>query len=272
MGHHAYTRVGGNWTDSVDTLTAADLESFEAKIFKSINGDDGGTWAPAGTLVIGGAGVDLQGANHVLSGTLTVDGDIQLDGVLEVGSGLGSVTFGGTTGRPLLGSRSLTRVCPLSFGVSPGADWANWAVIGPTSGGSAAGGVQYSQTTAAVAMFRLDALPNGATLNSVVVNVIGNVTGGAPGTMPTLKAWKVHTQTGACTQLGATTTDVYVDEATFEASHVMSVAGLSEVVDRTAYDYLIEVTPASGANVNPGFSIFAPRVTFTTTQMDDGAA
>ncbi len=109
MAHHSYTRVGGNWTDGVDTLTAADLEDFEQKIFESINGDEGGTWAPSGTVVIGGSGVDLQGANHVLSGTLTVDGDIQLDGVLEVGSGLGSITFGGTAGRPLLGSRLLYR-------------------------------------------------------------------------------------------------------------------------------------------------------------------
>lgn len=260
MGHHAYTRVGGNWTDSVDTLTAADLESFEAKIFKSINGDDGGTWAPAGTLVIGGAGVDLQGANHVLSGTLTVDGDIQLDGVLEVGSGLGSVTFGGTTGRPLLGSRQLHRT---SWNVVA-AD-ANWGI--------SVGAVVASNTSVNYAQMVLDHLPHGSSLNEVWMYVDGVLSGAIlPTSMPTLEVWKVNVATGAATQIGTTATDGSGDQATFEAPHLLRVFGLTETIDRQGFVYYARVSSPNGGNTLAGFTAYAPTSYFTVTQMDDGAA
>lgn len=70
MAHFDYTRTGGIWvTAPPNPLLAAELADFDLKIFKSINGDDGGSWAPAAAIAIGGAGLALGGSNHqVLSG------------------------------------------------------------------------------------------------------------------------------------------------------------------------------------------------------------
>ena len=60
-------------------VTDAEFWSFDEDSFKSINGDDGGAWAPGAAIDIGGAGLLLSGANHALSGTLSVTGTIQSD-------------------------------------------------------------------------------------------------------------------------------------------------------------------------------------------------
>lgn len=57
MAHFTYTKPSGNWTDGVDTITEASLESFEQKMFKSINGDEGGTWSPSSEIEILGSGL-----------------------------------------------------------------------------------------------------------------------------------------------------------------------------------------------------------------------
>lgn len=261
MAHHSYTRVGGNWTDGVDTLTAADLEDFEQKIFESINGDEGGTWAPSGTVVIGGSGVDLQGANHVLSGTLTVDGDIQLDGILDVGSGLGSITFSGATGRPLLGSRLLYRTSFSPFFQ----DNTKWVTD--------AGKLICAVVTNEVGALMLDHLPHGSSLLEVNVRVAGVLSGATmPTTMPTLQIWKRHVTSGTVTQIGTTTTDATANQAAFEAIHLLTVTGFSETIDRANYVYYALLSSPAGGNTAVGFYALPPVSSFGVTQMDDGAA
>lgn len=44
-------------TDGVSTLDSAKLVQLDQGQFKSINGDDGGTWAPSASVQVGGAGL-----------------------------------------------------------------------------------------------------------------------------------------------------------------------------------------------------------------------
>lgn len=61
MSHFNYTKPAGVWTDGVDNLDATALASFEAKMFKAVNGDEGGSWAPSSAIAIGGSGLEVSG-------------------------------------------------------------------------------------------------------------------------------------------------------------------------------------------------------------------
>lgn len=60
MAHN--TRIRPNlaaW--SPGPVSAAEFDALDQGQFESINGDDGGVWAPASTIVIGGSGVQMTG-------------------------------------------------------------------------------------------------------------------------------------------------------------------------------------------------------------------
>jgi len=83
MAHSSYIRGSlGAW-GIASALTPAELWAFDQAQYKAINGDDGGTWAPSAAITIGGSGLALSGANHSVSGTLTVSSG----GFLTVASG-----------------------------------------------------------------------------------------------------------------------------------------------------------------------------------------
>lgn len=71
MSHNSYTRP--TWVSGTD-LFAAEMADLDAKTFKAINGDDGGTWAPSSAITIGGAGLTarLVSSNYVDAGTLGI--------------------------------------------------------------------------------------------------------------------------------------------------------------------------------------------------------
>lgn len=78
MAHNAYIRNGvgsGAW---VTVVTDDEFELFDARQFQSINGDLGGTWAPSSPIVIGGSGIDIEGAFVVNAGTAdaVIGGDL----------------------------------------------------------------------------------------------------------------------------------------------------------------------------------------------------
>jgi hypothetical protein len=78
--HFQYVRPGGLW-GLFTLLTSAAVQLIDQQLFKAINGDDGGTWAPTSVITLGGAGVHVTGplvadnlSGHVTSGNmLTVD-------------------------------------------------------------------------------------------------------------------------------------------------------------------------------------------------------
>lgn len=89
MTHFTRTRL--TWPAAPpNPLLATECEDLDIKTYKAINGDDGGSWAPAAAIAIGQAGLSLGGANHkvVSGGTLTCKSGSTL--VAESGS---TVTF-----------------------------------------------------------------------------------------------------------------------------------------------------------------------------------
>lgn len=50
-------------------LPSADWQTTIQQVFKAINGDDGGTWAPGQFITVGGSGLQLTGTGHELAGS-----------------------------------------------------------------------------------------------------------------------------------------------------------------------------------------------------------
>ena len=65
------SRLAGLWILG-SVISPAELEHLDDYSL-AIDGDAGGSYAPSTAIVIGGSGVTLLGANHHVSGTLTVD-------------------------------------------------------------------------------------------------------------------------------------------------------------------------------------------------------
>lgn len=86
MAHFTLLRASeGLW---VGVVTQAEFWALDQGRFKSINGDDGGTWNPAAPIIIGGAGLQIAGGitfsgggtitDPVIEGTLTANDDVVL--------------------------------------------------------------------------------------------------------------------------------------------------------------------------------------------------
>ncbi len=104
MAHFDFTRVGGVWSGS-PAVTTAEMADIDSKTERAINGDDGGTWAPTTTIVVGGQGLEVTGVFissecqglELTSGEIVVysgaqininsGGEIELTGDLKVNSG-----------------------------------------------------------------------------------------------------------------------------------------------------------------------------------------
>lgn len=72
MAHNSLRRASGTW---IGVATPQDFEYFDTAQFKSLNGDDGGTWNPSAWIMLGGnyglrigatASFDCQGSGNIL--------------------------------------------------------------------------------------------------------------------------------------------------------------------------------------------------------------
>lgn len=200
MSHNAYVRAGGVWNTLTD-FHAAEAALLDIGQFKSINGDDGGTWAPAGLIMIGGAGLTMAGpfnvtdtSGSVFAGALTANGFGFFSGGAEVTGGLlvdtiigsGTATFShnvviGTTSSDALTvnadatfahTATFTGAAGFSAGISValGATFGSTAsfagLITATDGISASGGSAF-QT---VSVFNTLNIEGGATLSTPMVS------------------------------------------------------------------------------------------------------
>lgn len=75
MGHNSLIR-GGGWAGA-STILGSELATLDANLAGAINGDDGGCWAPAAAITIGGSGMAITGPLVVARGGLltAVNGD-----------------------------------------------------------------------------------------------------------------------------------------------------------------------------------------------------
>lgn len=104
MAHFAYVRPGDVWNAN-SVLLSTEMAAFDLSQFKSINGDDGGTWAPAAVITIGGQGVTITGhctlgnlvSATVQSGglaTFNVGSTLNMSGTLNIVTGTSHVKTG----------------------------------------------------------------------------------------------------------------------------------------------------------------------------------
>lgn len=89
MAHNSYIRGSVAAWATASVVTDSEFWALDQSQFKSINGDDGGTWAPTATITIGGAGLTIGstlassgaslsgtwGGSPVLSGSPTFSGN-----------------------------------------------------------------------------------------------------------------------------------------------------------------------------------------------------
>ena len=96
MSHNAYTSgrdgTAAGWPTNV-AVTPAEFAWFAKGIFESINGDQGGTWAPAAAIIIGGAGVQFATVATSFYG-INCTGDAEFHGQTSI---IGAVTQIGAT-------------------------------------------------------------------------------------------------------------------------------------------------------------------------------
>ena len=226
-----------------------------------LDGLYGGMWNPVAPILVGGQGFDFAGIEHRITGTMTNDGLIENNAVINVNDGLGSIEWKGVTGRPLLGSRTISRSM-----WHPWADPAKFAIYG-----------SYAETLTLLltSEFYMNfEPPHGATLTQLSLRFIGALSGPAvPTSPPQLAVFKTHISTGVVTQLGATAADPSAGvAANYTVIHIIAVTGLAEVIDRESYVYHAVLISPQGGNTATLAKIYPPLFTCTITQMDDGAS
>lgn len=104
---------------------------------------------------------------------------------------------------------------------------------------------------------------HGATLSSVSVSIHPDSHGSLPANMPFLRVYKTAFATGTATQIGSTATDSSANTTAYDAAHTITVGGLTEVIDRSAYSYHTEFFAESGANSDDNTKYLGTSATFT---------
>jgi hypothetical protein len=221
------------------------------------------TVASGGAIALGaGSSLNANGGSTIAvlqGGSL----DIRAGGTLDA---IGPATFSdltmvGTT-NVQLAPRSITRVSELpAFQV--GTDW----LVGAST--------QYIENTSSsnqgqhTLLFPLH-IPHGAKLTAVSISVDGGGPHAAvPATKPSLRVVRMKLTDGSVAQLGNITTDPSSSPAALDAPHTITVSGLSETVDRTAYRYHAYFVSDFGANATRNATVFGPSVTYTPTAYDE---
>lgn len=153
-------------------------------------------------------------------------------------------------------SRSVTRIQQSFFSSD---DLASWAI---NEYGDA---VQALSTTTQHASCPL-LLPHGAVLTSVSVAVLPSGGHGAlPATMPVLHV--IRHASPAHTSLG-NASDSSADVSAYEATHSITVSGLSVTVDRTLHRHSVRLTGEAGANFAAGLTAYSVTCVYTIESYD----
>lgn len=171
MAHFDYIKPGGTW-GLLSLLSSAIMAEIDSRIYKAINGDEGGVWAPNTTaIIIGGLGLEVTGplvANDAdikfltvesggtvdcqvgsivtlagattISGTLAIDvaATVTCDGTVDVTDG--TFTFGGNSlvsfqaSTVLLSTLNIATPGAIAVGNLGNITWTNGAVASYQSG------------------------------------------------------------------------------------------------------------------------------------------
>lgn len=127
MAHLTRVRAPGMWTLN-SNLLSTECEAFDSRIYKAVNGDDGGVWAPSSAIEIGGAGISITGAaaftggvtanNVAISNTLAVQGATTLDDDLTVNGSVAVSTDLDVQGDSVLSTLAINGALDVGFKLS----------------------------------------------------------------------------------------------------------------------------------------------------------
>lgn len=238
MAHNA--RVRPSWAGTT-ALLPSELEALDEALFKALNADDGGAWAPTDPIEIGGAGVDLQGPNHLVSGHLQVTGTV---GITDT-----SLDYGGAK----IFERFVTSA-PIRIG-SAWADGDDGTYTGLASGGSS------------LLIPLNEALIHGATLESVKVYWHQATHAGLPTTNPKVYVYrKSYNGTFADLQ-SAGPADIAVTVGSPAAAIKTILVDQNNVVDRAQYAYLVGIHDEEDGSTAAGNQVIGLGVRFTATSL-----
>jgi hypothetical protein len=214
----------------------------------------GGTVGVPGTAIFASCGTVAHGSEADSNDVNTVAQSAMND-LATIKSGNhafgGNKTFSGTlTFSPAV---SVTRVQGVPYGLS-GAWTPSATTAGIVSAGTGQGAAFEAQP------------PHGSTLTDVRVWILP--AGGhaaLPGTMPTITLATVH-NAGGVTTIGAST-DTSLNVTAYQNNHAIALTGLSHVVDRSAFRYVVFFAGEASANAVNGLLLYYCELTYSVGAM-----
>ena len=201
------------------------------------------------SFVVGPVTITAGTRSHQMRQFLPLAGGT-LTGTMTVDSGSGAISMGGTK-RLTYASRSLTRVqkAPL---------------VNVTLDTVSDAGLALQKTDAGSQAL---AFPNGSTLTAFTVYHNRTNTGTLPTTRLQVGIKKVALSTGIVSDVVALTEDPEAVLANYEAHHAITISGLSEVIDNTAFKYYLNL--AGEIDPNGATTTVYPCITTVTMTSDD---
>lgn len=114
----------------------------------------------------------------------------------------------------------------------------------------------------------LNRIPHGSTVSQVTFYHDRTDGGSLPLTRVQAEVWKRDVTTGTLTQIGSTTTDPVATLGAYNAYHSFAVTGLTEVIDRTKYNYHAKLIGETTPN-DQTTTWYGTTVTFTVTACEE---
>lgn len=235
MAHNARTRI--KWNVGY-VPQASEFDDLDQKTAEAVNGDDGGSWSPSSPIVIGGAGVRLQGnVAHEISGAGTKVKTTS-GGRIELGDSDYPLLPVGHPGR----SRTLLTRAEAGRGPEYEFKWGH--------------DVGYLRS---VALFAQLAIPlrvhHAATLSNVRVYFkVGAVHANVPATPPSVSVYRYKLSDGTIAFLdpAVATTGSWANGAAYTnggaTQYIDYPCTQNNVIDAAAYLYVCSWVDESGAN------------------------
>lgn len=249
-----------------DPLTAAQANALDAGQVAALTRS--GTTALTGNATISGGGFgfsfDLSdNAASFLGISLgTQHFDIQCFGAGTTRLAANKITLTGSSGWPILGTRTLT---DKAVHYTPTFDPTSWAY-------DILGSVVASVNTVTSCNLILGNLPPGLTLTGFRVDVLGATSGSLPGTMPTVGLYRFAA--GAyvtATETVGTVSDTSANNAAYTTAHPITKTGLTHTVDAGSC-YVLTIVNGYGGGAAVGFTVYRPFISGTLSTLQTALA
>jgi hypothetical protein len=163
---------------------------------------------------------------------------------------------------------AITKLLPFGFFIDDGAT-GQWIQELVNTGGYYGPRVRLFTPTSGSLIWMAFSIPDGATLTEVRVycNGGGGHGGSLPAVMPKVTVSRRASTTASTVGLG-NASDSSANAAAYDSAHEIAVTGLSQVANRGTYDFIVAIESESGANSQPGFSVYGVRIGYEVVGID----